>query len=250
MCGLCGCARGICDQHYYTRTHYVIIRRLPWNAQNCRWLSSSRKETTPSRPRKSRPKNTYLDCTTTSNLNRSLPLAFGGELPYLTMNWQSLGDEDKPVVYIMPSMSHSAHVARADKDSVDLPGWWEQAVGWGPEYGVDLNRFRVISASPLVHFPSPVHTFRTGRHHHRAHLKVNRDITPSTAGSTVQLDLSSQHGPTHGPKIWKCFPADHTNRPGTRARHVARLPRHRTRACSRRSFHGRNAGSRVCLFVS
>ena len=66
----------------------------------------------------------------------------GGELPALTLTYSDIGPKSAPVVYIMPSASHSCHVSGDG-------GWWRDVVGCGEHFGVDCNMFRVVSASPL-----------------------------------------------------------------------------------------------------
>lgn len=119
-----------------------------------------------------------------------LLLSQGDVLPSFTINYFDSAFFDaqahgKPIVYIMPSMSHSALVTRtteqrraaataddeekkhkkkkrphAEERSRSVSkngtagdpqpkGWWEDIVGHGDHFGINLERFRVISASPL-----------------------------------------------------------------------------------------------------
>lgn len=75
-----------------------------------------------------------------------------GELNYEGMHEATLRGE-LPVLYIMPSMSHSAQVSRPPhlraNHSPYAVGWWEDTVGHGHRFGIDTSRFRVICASPL-----------------------------------------------------------------------------------------------------
>jgi homoserine O-acetyltransferase len=122
-------------------------------------------------------------------LQRELPLSLGGgslagplRLNYFDSAWEDLDGPEaacaKPVVLIMPSMSHSALVVRGeaerakdqqnaaaagaaaasaaggtDGQAAPAPpaprGWWEIIVGRGPSFGIDLAHFRVLAASPL-----------------------------------------------------------------------------------------------------
>jgi len=93
-------------------------------------------------------------------LGAPLELEFGEVLPVTHINYSFYNHRAShlPIVYIMPSMSHSAHVLRESKYSYrgegaeaspEPPGWWERCVGFGDHFGIDLNKFRVISASPL-----------------------------------------------------------------------------------------------------
>ncbi len=118
--------------------------------------------------------------TTTIQLKRSLPLANGGALPSVDINYARFGNPTKPIVYVMPSMSHSALVTGNPEWVLPEPnpadprpnpaivtttkhadrtpprdgrerekGWWEHTVGAGSDFGIDLNEFHVICASPL-----------------------------------------------------------------------------------------------------
>lgn len=92
--------------------------------------------------------------TTTVRIARALPLDLGGELPELEVNyaeWNCAAASDAPVVFVMPSMSHSALCTTAELDGADAStkGWWHGVVGRGRAFGIDLARYRVISASPL-----------------------------------------------------------------------------------------------------
>ena len=87
--------------------------------------------------------------TQTVRIQRRLALDLGGALPEIEVNWAEWGppgprDRDCPVVFVMPSMSHSAKVTAADGS-----GWWQGVVGAGAQFGIDTTRFRVIAASPL-----------------------------------------------------------------------------------------------------
>jgi homoserine O-acetyltransferase len=87
--------------------------------------------------------------TQTVRIQRRLALDLGGALPEIEVNWAEWGPSDRdardcPVVFVMPSMSHSAKVTAADGS-----GWWQGVVGAGAHFGIDTTRFRVIAASPL-----------------------------------------------------------------------------------------------------
>jgi len=123
-----------------------------------RHLSKGQKNTP--RKKKAMP---HLSVTSTITIDKEMPLVFGGKLPKLDINYAVYNHKAThlPVVYIMPSMSHSAHVLRdtspedlkeenKEGDNTPTPiGWWEEVVGYGSKFGIDLNKFRVISASPL-----------------------------------------------------------------------------------------------------
>ena len=76
-------------------------------------------------------------------------------LTYFDSAWTDLDGEvasrSKPVILVMPSMSHSALVCRPEGSSSgdELRGWWDDVVGRGSSFGIDLSIFRVVCASPL-----------------------------------------------------------------------------------------------------
>jgi homoserine O-acetyltransferase len=92
--------------------------------------------------------------TQTIQLSTDLPLKRGGVLSGpLPVNYSQMGNPQGPIIYIMPSLSHSAHAAtpRQSQSSADTKarGWWEDVAGYGTGFGIDLNIFRLICASPL-----------------------------------------------------------------------------------------------------
>ena len=94
--------------------------------------------------------------TVTTRIPGPFPLSLhSAPLPHLDVNWSIAGNPTGPTVFICPSMSHSAFVTRSRAERTEsagkatTAGWWESVVGWGEEYGVDLTRFQVVSASPL-----------------------------------------------------------------------------------------------------
>ena len=91
--------------------------------------------------------------TFTTRISQPFPLSLHRTpLPHLDVNWSVAGNPAGPTVFILPSMSHSSLVTRPRHlrpDRSTTPGWWEAVVGWGADYGVDLNTFQVLSASPL-----------------------------------------------------------------------------------------------------
>ena len=99
--------------------------------------------------------------TFTTRIARPFPLSLHSTpLPHLDVNWSIAGNPTGPAIFIMPSMSHSSLVTRpqhirspaATSERPTVPstaGWWESVVGWGSEYGIDLNTFQVLSASAL-----------------------------------------------------------------------------------------------------
>ena len=99
--------------------------------------------------------------TFTTRISRPFPLSLHATpLPHLDVNWSITGNPTGPTIFIMPSMSHSSLVTRPHSFRHPTPpttppappttaGWWESVVGWGAEYGIDLNTFQVLSASAL-----------------------------------------------------------------------------------------------------
>ena len=53
----------------------------------------------------------------------------------------------KPLIYVFPSMSNTPFLIDSPEHSEK--GWWRKIVGYGSSYGIDLNKFSVICASPL-----------------------------------------------------------------------------------------------------
>jgi len=120
---------------------------------------------------------------TTLQINRPLQCVRGNAiLPAVTINYTRIGTRGKPLVFIMPSMSHSSHVSRPLSggqhylDNSDSQGhkveqgWWEDVVGNGSMYGIDLQQYEVIcasalggpygSTSPLTRLPNSPHLYR------------------------------------------------------------------------------------------
>jgi len=79
----------------------------------------------------------------------AFPLQRGGVLPSgsLRIKYVSYGDESLPPVLLCPSMSNSPFAA--DVPDLGEKGWWSAVVGYGPEFGIRLDKFRVIVPSPL-----------------------------------------------------------------------------------------------------
>src|SRR5512143_2116563 len=77
-----------------------------------------------------------------------LPLRLGGELPAVTVAYETYGALDAArdnAVLVCHAISGDSHVARHDAD--DLPGWWELMVG--PGKPIDTERWFVICANVL-----------------------------------------------------------------------------------------------------
>ena len=85
-------------------------------------------------------------------LNRKFQFQFGSSIPHIDVAYQMVGKENAPIIFIAPSMSHSFNVTRSLTERLaktGVKGWWEKTVGWGDEFGVDLNNYQILSASPL-----------------------------------------------------------------------------------------------------
>jgi pimeloyl-ACP methyl ester carboxylesterase len=119
--------------------------------------------------------------TQTVRIAHALPLDLGGHLPEVEINYAewNIAPPGAPVVFVMPSMSHSALITNAELPAAaGTRGWWQTIVGTGSAFGIDLSRYRVIAASPLggpFGSTSPVTVSpKTGRRY-RAHFP---QITP------------------------------------------------------------------------
>lgn len=85
-------------------------------------------------------------------------LMCGRKLPLeaLQVRFASFGtpvgsEENKPVVLICPSMSNSVFAMDEVREdgSQGEKGWWRQVVGPGDEFGIDTNKFHVITGAPI-----------------------------------------------------------------------------------------------------
>jgi hypothetical protein len=86
----------------------------------------------------------------TVNLSQGgdLRLECGGIIPAdrLESKYSIFGNEEKPIVLLFPSMSNNAHAIDGNDGT---KGWWRAVVGYGKEYGIDLNSYRVLCPCPL-----------------------------------------------------------------------------------------------------
>lgn len=80
---------------------------------------------------------------------RNFPLQRGGVLPpgSLHVKFAAFGDEGLPAILLCPSMSNSPFPI--DVPELGEAGWWNRVVGYGANYGIQLDQFRVIVPSPL-----------------------------------------------------------------------------------------------------
>jgi homoserine O-acetyltransferase/O-succinyltransferase len=81
-------------------------------------------------------------------LTGPLPLSLGGELPEVTVCYETYGQLSRArdnAVYVCHALSGDSHVAQHDAD--DTPGWWDIVVG--PGKAVDTERYFVICANVL-----------------------------------------------------------------------------------------------------
>ena len=81
-----------------------------------------------------------------------LTLENGFKIPSksLQIKYLSIGMNEnpmKPIIYVFPSLSNSPFLV--DSKEHNAKGWWRSIVGYGESYGIDLNKFNVICASPL-----------------------------------------------------------------------------------------------------
>jgi len=80
--------------------------------------------------------------------DRPLKLALGGELPSVTVCYETYGELSPArdnAVYVCHALSGDSHVAR--HHAGDVPGWWDLAVG--PGKAIDTDRYFVICANVL-----------------------------------------------------------------------------------------------------
>lgn len=112
--------------------------KYPYVVRQCRKLSSTN----------------YIvhtaDCSTTLHINRPYTCINGGTFNTISINYTRIGTRGKPIVFIMPSMSHSSHVANDYTYHTSTSnGWWSHVVGYGHEYGINLDEYEVICAAAL-----------------------------------------------------------------------------------------------------
>lgn len=81
-----------------------------------------------------------------------LELSSGKRLPAgsLRIKYALMGNPDGEKLLLCPSMSNSVFaVDGTDLDGSPQRGWWRKVVGHGGDFGIDLDRFRVIVGAPL-----------------------------------------------------------------------------------------------------
>ncbi len=84
----------------------------------------------------------------TLSLPGPLPLTLGGELPEVSVRYETYGELNAArdnAIYVCHALTGDSHVARHDAD--DAPGWWDILVG--PGESVDTNSHFVICANVL-----------------------------------------------------------------------------------------------------
>ena len=67
-------------------------------------------------------------------LERSLPLELGGELPAVSIayeTWGELAPDGSNAVLVLHALTGDSHVAGPAGDGHPTPGWWEAVVGSG-----------------------------------------------------------------------------------------------------------------------
>jgi len=75
-----------------------------------------------------------------------LQLQLGGQLESVEITWKEWGRRGDPVVYVVPALSASAHIASHPEDQ--RLGWWEDIVGC--EKAICTNTYHVIASNILV----------------------------------------------------------------------------------------------------
>lgn len=98
-------------------------------------------------------------CSNTITINKPYQCIRGGLLNNVQINYTRIGTRGKPIVFIMPSMSHSSYVAddythytvggSSSSNKKNIAAWWNDVVGYGTEYGIDLDQYEVICAAAL-----------------------------------------------------------------------------------------------------
>ncbi len=73
------------------------------------------------------------------------PLKGGGDLPAVTLAYETWGPPSRPVLVLCTGLSPSAHAASSAADP--RPGWWEPLIG--PGRALDTNRFRIFCFNPV-----------------------------------------------------------------------------------------------------
>ena len=119
--------------------------------------------------------------------NEPLRLDLGGQLDALTIRYATWGLDDvrkrERTILLCPSMSNTPFPVDSAADGER--GWWNHIVGHGSSFGIDLDKYAVVCASPL----------------------------------------GSPHGsssPIVGPPPWTRLPNHHAEGYGSRARAIAR----------------------------
>lgn len=85
-----------------------------------------------------------------AHFNECVPLELGGELPALTIAYETHGTlnaERDNAVLICHALSGDSHVARHADDPNDVPGWWDLMVG--PGKPIDTDRYFVVCPNVL-----------------------------------------------------------------------------------------------------
>ena len=86
----------------------------------------------------------------TVTFNEPLPLECGGELPSVTIGYETYGQLDADAanaVLLCHALSGDSHVAAHDEQ--DVPGWWDLAGMVGPGCPIDTDRYFVICPNVL-----------------------------------------------------------------------------------------------------
>ena len=83
--------------------------------------------------------------------NEPLRLDLGGQLDALTIRYATWGLDDvrkrERTILLCPSMSNTPFPVDSAADGER--GWWNHIVGHGSSFGIDLDKYAVVCASPL-----------------------------------------------------------------------------------------------------
>jgi homoserine O-acetyltransferase len=86
------------------------------------------------------------------HIPRDLTLVNGSIIPkeIFHVEYSSWGDPSLPTIALFPSMSNSAMPIDSPLDKRKKgSGWWSKVMGYGPEYGLDISKHRVVVGAVL-----------------------------------------------------------------------------------------------------
>jgi len=129
--------------------------------------------------------------------NRSLHLTCGGTIPAeaMAIAYATWGHKSKPTILIAPSMSNSCWVTGHPGLPTDTKFhgglWWENLVGDGDEFAIDINQYHVVSFTPLgspFGSTSPLTTNPDTRQMYGSKFPV---ITPRDQAKFIRMGLDA-----------------------------------------------------------